>query len=151
MRRGEDGSVTPLIAMVAAVVVACVWVGACATSVYIQHRHVVALADSLADTIAYTFDQPRYYADGTEERQILTDASVERRAREVVAAVPAGVLAEVSHTRVTDARATSPHSVRVRVEAVARLPFVPSFLDRWRAGIPVAGVGDAEVAVTRGH
>ncbi|MBD3690166.1 hypothetical protein H8R18_03425 [Nanchangia anserum] len=145
----EDGSVSLLLITLIALVVAVVWVGAAATSVYLQHRHIVSLADSVADGVAAGYDRPAYYATGAGDTLALTDASVRRRAADVVAQLPDSVLAHVPDTHIVDVGLDGASRVRVRVTARAHILFVPEFLSEHRVGIPIEASSTAEIGVAR--
>lgn len=142
----QRGSVSVLIVGLAALIVAMIAVGIAATAVYLQHRHVVALADSLADAIAAGYDRPGYFDHGAGEDLVLTESSVRARCDRVLRDLPRGVLARVDDTRVSEVTVVGRTRVRVRVSARARLPVVPDFLSAWDVGVPLVASAHAQIS-----
>jgi len=92
----EEGSTILLTIGFAAVALALVLVGVAATSVYVEHKRLLALADTLAATAAESFsvEQVVVLPDGTV-RQALDDAGVRRSASEALARNGPGALTGV--------------------------------------------------------
>lgn len=84
--RSEDGSTIILTIGFAAVALALVFVGISATSLYVEHKRLLALADSLAATAAESFsiDEVVQLPDGSV-RPMLDDARVQRSAADALA------------------------------------------------------------------
>lgn len=89
----EEGSTILLTIGFAAVAIALVLVGVAATSLYVEHRRLLVLADTLAATAAESFsiDEVLTLPDGTV-RPVLDDAGVRRSAADALAATGPGAL-----------------------------------------------------------
>lgn len=141
----EDGSVTPLIVGLLALVIAIVWIGFGATLLYVQHRDVVTLADSLADHVASHYDVPGYYEEGADTLAIDSTAAT-GETEKVLAALPPGMarrdvrLVEVS---VEGSR------ISVHLAADGRILILPPFLGGVSATVPLEATGTSELATRR--
>jgi hypothetical protein len=94
--RTDDGSTILLTIGFAAVTLAVVLVGIAATSLYVEHKRLLGLADRLAATAAESFsiDDVVMLPDGSF-RPVLDDAAVASSARATLAAEGPGVLTGV--------------------------------------------------------
>ncbi|TNM60025.1 hypothetical protein FHN55_19750 [Streptomyces sp. NP160] len=90
VRRGDEGSVAPLVIVDAVVVVALVLVGASATELHLARTHLLAAADAAALDAADALDEAAYYRDGVLPGQgvPLDDDGVRRSAAELLARTP---------------------------------------------------------------
>jgi uncharacterized membrane protein len=138
--RGDGGSVLLLTIGYAVVALLVVTVVAGASSVYLQRKQLLAVADSAALDAADAVDRPGYYAaldaGGDLTTVPLTDVTVRDAAVAAVAASPAA-----ARTGARVARGTgSPDGATavVVLTARARLPVVSPVLDAWSDGIPLA-------------
>jgi hypothetical protein len=123
--RTDDGSTILLTIGFAAVTLAVVLVGIAATSLYVEHKRLLGLADRLAATAAESFsiDDVVMLPDGSF-RPVLDDAAVASSARATLAAEGPGALTGVEI-----------------LEAAIRV--APTDADAVRAGRP-ADRGDGE-------
>lgn len=94
--RTDDGSTILLTIGFAAVTLAVVLVGIAATSLYVEHKRLLGLADRLAATAAESFsiDDVVMLPDGSF-RPVLDDAAVASSARATLAAEGPGALTGV--------------------------------------------------------
>ncbi|KQM15519.1 hypothetical protein ASF83_06020 [Plantibacter sp. Leaf171] len=94
--RTDDGSTILLTIGFAAVTLAVVLVGIAATSLYVEHKRLLGLADRLAATAAESFsiDDVVMLPDGSF-RPVLDDAAVASSARATLAAEGPGTLTGV--------------------------------------------------------
>ncbi|MBF4568787.1 hypothetical protein ITJ57_08380 [Plantibacter sp. VKM Ac-2880] len=94
--RTDDGSTLLLTIGFAAVALAVVLVGIAATSLYVEHKRLLGLADRLAATAAESFsiDDVTLLPDGTF-RPVLDDAAVASSAHATLAAEGPGALTDV--------------------------------------------------------
>jgi hypothetical protein len=94
--RTDDGSTILLTIGFAAVTLAVVLVGIAATSLYVEHKRLLGLADRLAATAAESFsiDDVVMLPDGSF-RPVLDDAAVASSARATLAAEGPGELTDV--------------------------------------------------------
>ncbi|MGF1660956.1 MAG: pilus assembly protein TadG-related protein [Kineosporiaceae bacterium] len=137
--RTDDGSVLLLTIGYAVVALLLVTVVAGASSVYLQRKQLLAVADAAALDAADAVDRPGYYAAldaGGELAAVpLTDATVGDAAATVVAASPA---AARTGARVAPGTGSPDGlSAVVVLTGRARLPVVSPVLDTWSGGIPL--------------
>lgn len=145
--RGERGSVSVLAIGLFTIVVAMLFVAAAATSIYLQHRHLLALADDTANALARSFDEPAYYLEGRVD--VIDEERARRRADELVSSWPARVGGYVSHTRLEEIRVEAPSRVVVRLSGVAVVRWWPAFLDPLAPRVRLDVTSHAELAVLR--
>jgi uncharacterized membrane protein len=138
--RGDGGSVLLLTIGYAVVALLVVTIVAGASSVYLQRKQLLAVADAAALDAADAVDRPGYYAALDAGRDLtavpLTDATVRDAANVVVTASPA---AARTGARVASGTGTPDGATAVVVlVGRARLPVVSPVLETWSGGIPLA-------------
>jgi uncharacterized membrane protein len=137
--RSDTGSVLLLTLAYAVVALLLVTVVAGASSVHVQRKQLLAVADAAALDAADAADRPGYYAaleaGATLSAVPLTDATVRRAAADTVAVSPA---AHRSGARPAPGTGT-PDGVTAVVVLTgrARLPIVSPVLQAWSGGIPL--------------
>jgi hypothetical protein len=136
--RSEDGSTIILTIGFAAVALALVFVGVAATSLYVEHKRLLALADSLAATAAESFsiDEVVLLADGSV-RPVLDDARVRRSAGDALAQNGQG---ELSGVVIDDAVTTDGRSAEVTLSSDWHPPMVTVFVP---AGLRIEATASA--------
>ncbi|MGF1647411.1 MAG: pilus assembly protein TadG-related protein [Kineosporiaceae bacterium] len=138
--RDDEGSVLLLTLGYAVLALLVVTVVAGASSVYLQRKQLLAVADAAALDAADAVDRPGYYAAleaGADLTAVpLTDATVRDAAVDAVAASPA---AARTGARVAPGTGTPDGTTSVVVlTGRARLPVVSPVLETWSEGIRLA-------------
>ncbi|NCT91580.1 hypothetical protein GXB85_11540 [Cellulomonas sp. APG4] len=106
---------------------------ASATSIHLERKALLALADGAALAAATALDEEAYYArTGGEEPLMLTDASVAAAVERHVAATAADDLEGLAITR---AVAIDGRTAEVTLAAVARPPLITWVTAPWSDGI----------------
>lgn len=138
--RSDEGSVLLLTLGYAVVALLLVTVVAGASTVHLQRKQLLAVADAAALDAADAVDRAAYYAaleSGADLDAVpLTDATVRNAAASAVGSSPAA--ARLDDVRLGPATGT-PDGVTAVVEltAQARLPIVSPVLEAWSGGIPL--------------
>lgn len=138
--RRDDGSVLLLTLGYAVVALLLVTVVAGASSVHLQRKQLLAVADAAALDAADAVDRAAYYEaleSGEDLDAVpLTDATVREAAAASVASSPAA--ARMAGVRLGPRTGTPDgETAVVELTAVARLPIVSPVLETWSGGIPL--------------
>lgn len=122
----DDGSTILLTIGFVAVALAVVLVGSAATSMYVEHKRLLDLADRLATTAAESFsiDDVAIQPDGTF-RPVLHDDSVRSSAHDALTADGAGALTGVE---IVAARTPDGRSAEVSLASDWRPPMLTLFV-----------------------
>lgn len=134
---GESGQITLLTLGFALVAIALILVVASASSIHLERKRLLALADGAAADAADAIDVERYYrAEPLDVGVPLTDASVRAAVEAHLDAAVAG--SRFEHLTIAGATGTTDgHTARVTLSAVARPPLVPWVLVPWIDGIEI--------------
>lgn len=109
---------------------------ASATSVHLERKALLALADGAALAGATALDEEAYYArTGGEKPLMLTDASVAAAVEQHVAASATRGLEDLSGLAITRAVAVDGRTAEVSLTAVARPPLITWVTAAWSDGI----------------
>ena len=151
----DDGQIMLLSMAFGAITLVLVLVVAAVSSIYLERKELLALADAMAADAADAVDEHAYYndppaADGSpaaapamsatpgEGVVPLSDASVEQAVREYLAAAPAQVAGEFEDFRVATPTGTPDGTTAVvTLRARARPPMVPWVLLPWAEGFSI--------------
>lgn len=144
--RGDDGQVMLLSLVFALVCLLLVTVVASATSVHLERKRLVALADSLAIAAADELDVDVYYDQGVptpgeDGVLFLTDASVSAAVAEHLAAWPEG--GRPDGLAVVRAATPDGRTAEVELRAVARPVLLTWVLAPWQDGIALSARASA--------
>lgn len=138
-----------LLLLYALVAVVLVTVVASASSVHLQRKRLVALADAAALDAADALDEQRFYTPGAvaPRRGVpLSDASVHAAVRDYLAVRgPVDGLGPVTVASPTG----TPDGVtaEVTLAAVAQIPLVTVVLDGWGDGVPLRAAARARTGL----
>jgi uncharacterized membrane protein len=141
-RRGDEGSVLPLVIGVVVIVVSLVTVVTDVGVLWLQRRSLQATVDGAALAGAQAVDLPTVYAGGAHGDLPLDAPAARAAVRTYVAAVPSA--RRLASFRVTSVR-VSVATVTVRAQALARPPFLS-----WLTGSSVVVVAEASARTTAG-
>jgi hypothetical protein len=97
----EDGSILLLTILYGIVALVLVLVAVASTSLYLERKRLLTLADGAALAGAEAFELGTVVVDGGEVRTTLTPAAVERAARDYLAAAPHAAFDGLALTRAT--------------------------------------------------
>lgn len=131
---GDDGSVLPLVLGYALLAIAVIFVGVCATDLYIAQKRLDSLADAaaLAGSDGFTLE-----AEGEGVRAELTDDGVRDQASAVIGAVD-------SAASLVSAGTPDGVSARVTVAAVWHPPLLSPFVPD---GVPLEATATSRTAL----
>lgn len=136
----QDGQIMLLSLIYGLVALALVLVVVAVSTVYLERKRLLALADALAVDAADAIDVDAFYtADRGDELDLpLTDDSVRGAVEEYLVAAPAGLTREFDDFAVIDPTGTPDGDVaEVSLFATVRPPLVPWVLTPWSDGIPL--------------
>lgn len=134
----EDGQILLLSLVFGVITLALVLVVASVSSIYLERKELLALADALAADAADAVDAQTYYTDAGVEHLPLTDASVHAAVQDYLAAAPATVTGEFEDFAVAAPTGTPDGQVaEVTLTARVRPPVLPWVLMPWADGFEI--------------
>lgn len=134
----EDGQILLLSLVFGVITLALVLVVASVSSIYLERKELLALADALAADAADAVDAQTYYTDAGVEHLPLTDASVHAAVQDYLAAAPAAVTGEFEDFAVAAPTGTPDGQVaEVTLAARVRPPVLPWVLMPWADGFEI--------------
>ena len=134
----EDGQILLLSLVFGVITLALVLVVASISSIYLERKELLALADALAADAADAVDAEAYYTDPEVDQVPLTDASVQAAVQDYLAAAPAAVTDEFEDFTVTAPTGTPDGRVaEVTLAARVRPPVLPWVLMPWADGFEI--------------
>lgn len=138
-RRGDEGSILPLVAAFSGLALALILVAAAASSLYLDNKRLYSLADGAALAGAQSFALDDVSFDGDRVRARLESPSVEQAAADFLVVAPQTV------DEVTLVRAGTDDGVTasVTVAGVWRAPFLAPFFPE---GVPIEATSVARTA-----
>lgn len=136
--RDDEGHVTLLSIGYAVVALALVLTVVTATSVHLERKRLLALADGAALAAASALDEPTYFARqaaGAPDAAavVLSDASVHAAVTEHLAAAPSS--ARLADVQVVEASTPDGRTAHVRLRALARPPLLTTVTAPWSDGV----------------
>lgn len=140
-RDGERGGILALTLGVLGVAALLIVVVAVASSVYLDRRELLALADTTAAHAATRID-PAAYAEGTI---MLTDQGVRTAALDFLASAPSSVTDLPGLALVEPTGASGATTAQVTLTAYSRPAFLPWLLMPWSDGIAMTVTSSAGV------
>lgn len=137
-RAGEQGSITLLSIGFGVLALVLVLVVAAASSVYLERKQLLALADSVAADAADAIDLDRYYApDHDDDGLPVSDASVRAAVADHLVASP--VAGSFEDLRVAEPTGSADgRTAQVTLSARARPAVVPWVLAPWSDGFAIS-------------
>ena len=123
--RGEEGSILPLLAGFFAVALALVLLVAAASSLYLERKRLLSIADSAALAAAESFPLDSVTLQGGEVAPLLQDAEVLSVARQHLAALPEST---VEALVLEDAETSDGRSATVVLSGMWRPPILSAFV-----------------------
>ena len=136
--RGEDGQILLLSLVFGVITLALVLVVASVSSIYLERKELLALADALAADAADAVDAESYYTDDSLAHVPLTDASVHAAVQDYLASAPAAVTGEFEDFAVVAPTGTPDGQVaQVSLAARVRPPVLPWVLMPWADGFEI--------------
>lgn len=139
---GDDGQVLVLSLAYALLALLLVTAVASATSIHLERKRLLALADLAALDAADALDEAAYYGrDDDGDLVVLSDATVEASVEATLAASPAA--ARLEDLRVAEASTPDGRTALVRLTAVARPPLVSVVTQAWSDGVALTATARA--------
>jgi uncharacterized membrane protein len=139
-RPKDEGQILLLSLVYGLVTLALVIVVVAVSTVYLERKRLLSLADALAVDAADAIDTDVFYTGDRGEAVDLplTDASVRSAVEDYLQAAPAAVTGEFEDFAVVEPTGTPDGTVaEVSLGAPIRPPLVPWVLTPWRDGIPL--------------
>ena len=134
----DDGQILLLSLVFGVITLALVLVVASISSIYLERKELLALADALAADAADAVDAESYYTDPGAAHLPLTDDSVHAAVEEYLAAAPAAVTGQFEDFAVVAPTGTPDGQVaEVTLAARVRPPVLPWVLMPWADGFEI--------------
>lgn len=134
----EDGQILLLSLVFGVITLALVLVVASISSIYLERKELLALADALAADVVDAVDTETYYTDPEVAHLPLTDSSVHAAVQDYLAAAPASVAGEFEDFAVAAPTGTPDGQVaEVTLSARVRPPVLPWVLMPWADGFEI--------------
>lgn len=134
----EDGQIMLLSLAFGVIALVLVIVVVAVSSVYLERKRLLSLADALAADAADALDEGQFYAEGggAHGDLPLTDESVQASIEEYLASAPAAVLDEFENFTILEPTGSPDgDTAEVTLGATIRPPLIPWVLTPWQDGI----------------